>query len=45
MANAKVYQSEEEFGTDVGKIRRGDVIGVLVRIYQFLSLLEFAFPN
>ena len=31
MANAKVYQSEEEFTADVGKIRRGDVIGVTVR--------------
>lgn len=28
MANAKLYESEEAFSADTGKIRRGDIIGV-----------------
>jgi lysyl-tRNA synthetase, class II len=28
MANAKLYASEEEFGADTEKIRRGDIIGI-----------------
>ncbi|KAE8751299.1 hypothetical protein FOCC_FOCC001870 [Frankliniella occidentalis] len=29
MANAKLYESEEQFAADIGKIRRGDIIGCL----------------
>lgn len=28
MANAKLYKSVQEFETDTGKIRRGDIIGI-----------------
>ncbi|XP_031629459.1 lysine--tRNA ligase-like [Contarinia nasturtii] len=28
MANARAYVSEDEFATDTGKIRRGDIIGI-----------------
>lgn len=28
MANAKLYENEDAFGADTGKIRRGDIIGV-----------------
>lgn len=28
MANAKLYSSEDEFGADTDKIRRGDIIGI-----------------
>jgi Lysyl-tRNA synthetase (class II) len=28
MANARMYQSEEEFASDLVKIKRGDIIGV-----------------
>lgn len=28
MANAKMYESEEKFHAETGKIRRGDIIGI-----------------
>lgn len=28
MANARAYVSDDEFATDIGKIRRGDIIGI-----------------
>lgn len=28
MANAKMYESDEKFQEDTGKIRRGDIIGI-----------------
>lgn len=28
MANAKIYESEESFGTDIDRFRRGDIVGI-----------------
>lgn len=28
MANARAYENEESFAVDIGKIRRGDIIGI-----------------
>ncbi|EDW33743.1 GL27002 [Drosophila persimilis] len=41
MASAKSYQPETAFETDTAKLRRGDIIGIISYVRQFLDRLGF----